>query len=87
LAVGAEIIERIREQIKEKTQFHCSAGIGSNKMIAKLVCSRHKPRQQSLIPDAFIPEVFRNTRIRSIRNLGGKLGRALMDAFSIEAGL
>uniref|UniRef100_A0A915BIW7 DNA polymerase eta n=1 Tax=Parascaris univalens TaxID=6257 RepID=A0A915BIW7_PARUN len=84
LAVAAEIVERIRAEIKEKTQFSCSAGIGNNKMIAKLICSRHKPGQQTIIPDEFIGEIFRSTRILSIRNLGGKLGRALMNAFSIE---
>uniref|UniRef100_A0A9J2PWC2 DNA polymerase eta n=1 Tax=Ascaris lumbricoides TaxID=6252 RepID=A0A9J2PWC2_ASCLU len=84
LAVAAEIVERIRAEIKEKTQFSCSAGIGSNKMIAKLICSRHKPGQQTIIPDEFIAEIFRSTRILSIRNLGGKLGHALMNAFSIE---
>uniref|UniRef100_A0A183UZY7 DNA polymerase eta n=1 Tax=Toxocara canis TaxID=6265 RepID=A0A183UZY7_TOXCA len=84
LPVGAEIVERIRAEIKEKTQFRCSAGIGSNKMIAKLVCSRHKPGQQTVIPDNYIPEIFRSTRIPSVRNLGGKLGHAIMNAFSIE---
>lgn len=53
-------------------------------MIAKLICSRHKPGQQTIIPDEFIAEIFRSTRILSIRNLGGKLGHALMNAFSIE---
>ncbi|KHN83132.1 DNA polymerase eta [Toxocara canis] len=53
-------------------------------MIAKLVCSRHKPGQQTVIPDNYIPEIFRSTRIPSVRNLGGKLGHAIMNAFSIE---
>uniref|UniRef100_A0A0M3IXK8 UmuC domain-containing protein n=1 Tax=Ascaris lumbricoides TaxID=6252 RepID=A0A0M3IXK8_ASCLU len=37
LAVAAEIVERIRAEIKEKTQFSCSAGIGSNKVYYYLI--------------------------------------------------
>lgn len=53
-------------------------------MIAKLVCSRHKPCQQSIIVDGDISTIFRYTRIDSVRNLGGKLGRAIMKHFDIE---
>lgn len=56
-------------------------------MIAKLVCSRHKPGQQTLISDDSIPQIFKYTPIRDVRNLGGKLGRALMEKFDIKVKL
>lgn len=84
LAVGAELVEQIRARIKEETQFRCSAGIASNKMMAKLVCSRHKPGQQTVVPDYAFSSILRNTKISSVRNLGGKLGRAIMGKFSIQ---
>ncbi|GMS89184.1 hypothetical protein PENTCL1PPCAC_11359, partial [Pristionchus entomophagus] len=50
IALAAEFTERLREKVKEKTQFYCSAGVGNNKMMAKLVCAAHKPRKQSFVP-------------------------------------
>lgn len=84
MAVGAEIVERIRARIKEQTQFHCSAGVGANKVIAKLVCARHKPKQQTIICSEFVSAIFETTPIRSVRSLGGKLGKQLMTGFDIQ---
>lgn len=82
--MGAEIVERIRARIKEQTQFHCSAGVGANKVIAKLVCARHKPKQQTIICSEFVSAIFETTPIRSVRSLGGKLGKQLMTGFDIQ---
>ncbi|CAG9529501.1 unnamed protein product [Cercopithifilaria johnstoni] len=84
LIIGADLIEQIRSDIKKTTTFNCSAGIGSSKMIAKLVCSRHKPGQQTVVFNEAIPKVFKYTPINEVRNLGGKLGRALMEKFDIK---
>uniref|UniRef100_A0A914D1S3 DNA polymerase eta n=1 Tax=Acrobeloides nanus TaxID=290746 RepID=A0A914D1S3_9BILA len=65
LAVGAYLIEKIRKEIFTKTQFQCSAGIGINKIIAKLVCARHKPNQQTIIPPQFVAKVYEMTPINS----------------------
>lgn len=53
-------------------------------MIAKLVCSRHKPGQQTVVFNEAIPKVFKYTSINEVRNLGGKLGKALMEKFDIK---
>ncbi|KAL4003789.1 impB/mucB/samB family protein [Acanthocheilonema viteae] len=84
LIIGADLIEQIRSDIKKCTNFNCSAGIGSSKMIAKLVCSRHKPGQQTIVFNEAIPKIFKYTPINEVRNLGGKLGRALMEKFDIK---
>uniref|UniRef100_A0A915PXI5 DNA polymerase eta n=1 Tax=Setaria digitata TaxID=48799 RepID=A0A915PXI5_9BILA len=84
LIIGADLIEQIRSDVKKNTMFSCSAGIGNSKMIAKLVCSRHKPGQQTLVINEAIPKVFKHTPINEIRNLGGKLGRSLMEKFDIK---
>nr|CRZ23200.1 BMA-POLH-1 [Brugia malayi] len=84
LIIGADLVEQIRRNIKKSTAFNCSAGIGSSKMIAKLVCSRHKPGQQTVVFNEAIPKVFEYTPINEVRNLGGKLGRALMEKFNIK---
>lgn len=53
-------------------------------VIAKLVCARHKPNQQTIIPPQYVSKVYETTSISSVRNLGGKLGKALTDAFGIR---
>ncbi|KAK6052535.1 ImpB/MucB/SamB family protein [Cooperia oncophora] len=83
LAIAAQIIEQMRANIREYTQFFCSGGIANNKMLAKLVCARHKPRQQTVLPFEYVPIIFEETPIGDVRMLGGKLGHALQDRFAI----
>ncbi|CAJ0597287.1 unnamed protein product [Cylicocyclus nassatus] len=83
LAVAAEAIEQIRARIKESTQFFCSGGIANNKMLAKLVCARHKPRQQTVIPFDFVPVLFEETPIGDVRMLGGKLGNSIQQKLGV----
>ncbi|CAH8475171.1 unnamed protein product [Heterobilharzia americana] len=84
LAVASELVYNIRQAIFKKTGFKCSAGIGPNKSIAKLACSLNKPNKQTLIPRESIPVLLGNTHINKIRNLGGKLGKAVIKQFNIE---
>ncbi|KHJ90218.1 ImpB/MucB/SamB family protein [Oesophagostomum dentatum] len=83
LAIAAEIIEQMRARIRESTQFFCSGGIANNKMLAKLVCARHKPRQQTLVPFEFVPVIFEETPVGDVRMLGGKLGNAIQDRLGV----
>ncbi|VDN23220.1 unnamed protein product [Cylicostephanus goldi] len=83
LAIAAEAIEQIRARIKESTQFFCSGGIANNKMLAKLVCARHKPRQQTVIPFDFVPILFEETPIGDVRMLGGKLGNSIQQKLGV----
>lgn len=84
LLVATVAVEDIRRQIHEKTQFRCSAGVGHNKMIAKLVCARHKPRQQTVIPEKYAKEIMRTTPIGDVRGFGGKLGAKIQDELGIK---
>ncbi|KIH49568.1 hypothetical protein ANCDUO_20358, partial [Ancylostoma duodenale] len=83
LAIAAQTIEQMRARIRECTQFFCSGGIANNKMLAKLVCARHKPRQQTVIPFEFVPTLFEETPIGDVRMLGGKLGYAIQDRLAV----
>ncbi|KJH50274.1 ImpB/MucB/SamB family protein [Dictyocaulus viviparus] len=83
LAIAALTLEQMRAKIRECTQFFCSGGIANNKMLAKLVCSRHKPRQQTILPFDFVPVIFKETPIGDVRMLGGKLGRAIQDSLAV----
>lgn len=48
LAIGSEIAGEIRAVLKDKMGLTSSCGIGHNKLVAKLVGSKHKPDQASI---------------------------------------
>ena len=58
LLVASSIVNEIREAVKIKTGYDCSAGIGHNKILAKLICGFNKPNKQTLIPLKQVPEMF-----------------------------
>ncbi|KRY87658.1 DNA polymerase eta [Trichinella pseudospiralis] len=82
--IGAALVNKIRKQIFEKTNFHCSAGIAVNKMLAKLACGLNKPKQQTIVLPSSVAEFFSTVPIRKVRNLGGKLGYKITKHFEIE---
>lgn len=79
LAIGAIIIEELRAKIYEKCEFRCSAGISYNKVLAKLACGLHKPNKQTILSMSSVPELFSTLSINKIRNLGGKIGMAIVE--------
>ncbi|XP_064014853.1 DNA polymerase eta isoform X2 [Pogoniulus pusillus] len=84
LTMGAVIVEEIRVAVEAATGFRCSAGISHNKTLAKLACGLNKPNRQTLVSSRFVPQLFSQLPISSIRNLGGKLGTAITDILGIE---
>lgn len=84
LAVGGAIVEEMRAAVFKETQFRCSAGIAHNKMLAKLACGIHKPNQQTILPQAEVPELFSTLKVSKLRGLGGKLGDSIVEAFGVE---
>uniref|UniRef100_A0A0N5A8K8 UmuC domain-containing protein n=1 Tax=Syphacia muris TaxID=451379 RepID=A0A0N5A8K8_9BILA len=84
LAVGAEITEMLRLEIKEKMHVSSSAGISTNKLLAKLVSSRHKPDQQTIISSDHVFDVYKFTNISVVPGLEGNLGRLLMETYKIK---
>ncbi|KAF7993532.1 hypothetical protein HCN44_010127 [Aphidius gifuensis] len=79
LAIGAIIIEELRSEIYEKCEFKCSAGISYNKVLAKLACGLHKPNKQTILSMSSVPELFSTLSVNKIRNLGGKIGMAIVE--------
>ncbi len=65
LSVGAEIACRIRGALLEQQEYTSSAGIASNKLMAKLGSAMHKPNQQTIIPPRYVPEMMENLPIKS----------------------
>ncbi|NXF04734.1 POLH polymerase, partial [Smithornis capensis] len=84
LTMGAVIVEEIRAAVEAATGFRCSAGISHNKTLAKLACGLNKPNRQTLVSARFVPQLFSQLPVSSIRNLGGKLGTAITDILGVE---
>ncbi|NXS77329.1 POLH polymerase, partial [Erpornis zantholeuca] len=84
LTMGAVIVEEIRVAVEAATGFRCSAGISHNKTLAKLACGLNKPNRQTLVSARFVPQLFSQLPVSSIRNLGGKLGSAITDILGVE---
>ncbi|MBX4205439.1 MAG: DNA polymerase IV [Candidatus Doudnabacteria bacterium] len=58
LAIGAEIKQRIRDEVGE--WLTCSVGIGSNKFMAKLAADMKKPDGLSVVWRSGLDEIYRN---------------------------
>jgi DNA polymerase eta len=52
--------------------------------MAKLVCGINKPNKQTVLPHASVPELFSQTKLKKVRNLGGKFGDTLVEKLKCE---
>ena len=86
LACGAGIACRLRGAIQQQLEYSSSAGIATNKMLAKIGSALHKPNQQTLIPSRAVPGLMHDLALKKIRNFGGKLGEKLATMGCVTAG-
>ncbi|KAF3919844.1 hypothetical protein ABW20_dc0110586 [Dactylellina cionopaga] len=84
MGIAAEIVQDIRQQVRDRLGYTCSAGIARNKMIAKLGSGYKKPNQQTIVRNRAISHFLSSMKFTSIRNLGGKLGSEVATAFGTE---
>ncbi|KAI0671921.1 DNA/RNA polymerase [Trametes maxima] len=84
LSIAAEIMLRIREDIRAKLGYTTSAGLARNKFLAKLTASYKKPMNQTILRNAAIPNYLRPLPFQKIRFLGGKLGKALAEEYDVS---
>lgn len=82
--IGSEIVRDVRAKIRDKLHYTCSAGIARNKMMAKLGAGHKKPNQQTIVRNRAIQHFLSGFKFTKIRNLGGKLGDQIVDAFNTE---
>lgn len=84
ILVGSEIVRSVRAAIRERLKYTCSAGIGRNKMIAKLGSAHKKPNQQTIIRNRAVQHFLSDFKFTKIRNLGGKLGEEVVSKFDTD---
>lgn len=80
---GAAIAREIRAQIFEETRLTASAGISSNKLVAKIASDWHKPNGQKDVPDDEIPAFIAALPVGRLWGVGRKM-REKLAALGIE---
>ncbi|XP_053693380.1 DNA polymerase eta [Sabethes cyaneus] len=84
LLIGASIVNEIRDAVKEKTGYECSAGIAHNKILAKLTAGFHKPNKQTILPLKSIAKMYETLPVKKVKGLGGKLGDQLCELLKVQ---
>lgn len=80
-----EAVQRMRDEIREKTQITVSAGIAANAKLAKIASNRNKPNGQFYVPPdrAAILEFMADLPVRKVNGIGRVFEREL-DAIGIK---
>ena len=73
------LAQTIREQIFETTKLTASAGIGPNKLIAKIASGLNKPNAQVEVRPDEVAEFMRDLPVRQIWGIGEKTERKLQE--------
>jgi DNA polymerase eta len=84
MLIGSEIVRSVRAAVWNKLSYTCSAGIGRNKMIAKLGSSCNKPDLQTVVRNRAVQKFLGGYKFTQIRMLGGKLGDQITASFGTE---
>jgi DNA polymerase eta len=84
MSIGSEIVRAVRVAIREQLKYTCSAGIGRNKMIAKLGSAHKKPAGQTIVRNRAVQQFLSEFKFTKIRNLGGKLGEQVVSTFGTD---
>lgn len=74
---GAEIARDIRQAIETKTGLTASAGIGPNKLVAKIASDWNKPNGQCLVSPSKVDAFMRTLPVRKIWGVGPKSAERL----------
>lgn len=70
--------------MRQELGFTCSAGIAHTKILAKLTAGLHKPCQQTVLPALAVAGLLQDLPISSLRQLGGKLGKQIVQQLDIS---
>jgi DNA polymerase-4 len=80
---ACKVGERLKTEIKMRTQLTASVGIGGNKFLAKIASDHQKPNGLFLIPPDQVDEILLPMPIRVIPGVGPKTEQRLV-SFGIE---
>ena len=63
---AAIIVKQIRDAVQNELGYSISAGIATNKLLAKIGSSKNKPRKQTIIPHRHGPAVLANLPVKGV---------------------
>ena len=84
LAAGAYICFNLRKACVDELGYTLSAGIASNKMLAKLTSGMNKPASQTILCPDHTSTLLNDLPIDRIRGLGAKFGRELAEGLDVK---
>lgn len=81
LAIGTRIAQEIRDELHLRLGITCCAGIAYNKLLAKLVGSRNKPNQQTVLVSTYAEQFMRELGgLSAVTGIGQKTQTLLLEA-------
>lgn len=75
---ACQVSHCIRQDVFETLGFTMSAGICTNKMMAKLAATYGKPKGQAVLHPRNFQPLLETTKVRKVRHFGGKLGKQVL---------
>ena len=84
LVAGSFIVRDIRRDVLDVTGYTLSAGIATNKMLAKMISGKFKPNQQTMLRTVDVRSVLSTLPLRDLNGFGGKLGDGLIQSYKIS---
>jgi DNA polymerase eta len=86
LQMACQVSSWIRNDVWNNLGFTMSAGISTNKTMAKLAASFGKPNGQAVLFPQHFSFLMAETKVRKVRNFGGKLGKKVLDLLYSQSG-
>ncbi|GJP70959.1 hypothetical protein CLOP_g1852 [Closterium sp. NIES-67] len=77
LAAGSWLASQARRAVEEETGYQMSCGVSHNKLLAKLVSSRHKPNDQTTLVASAAMDFIANLPVRKVPGVGRRLEEQL----------
>ena len=76
---GAELAREIRTAIRDETGLTASAGVGPNKLIAKIASDWNKPNGQCVVSPSCVQDFMQDLPVRRIWGIGPKSAACLAE--------
>jgi len=84
LVYGGIVVQDINNHLFRKTKLKASAGIATNKLVAKLACGINKPNGITICTSSGLARLSEEIKISSIPGFGGKTGEHIQKFFGIQ---
>ncbi|KAF9873942.1 sister chromatid cohesion protein [Colletotrichum karsti] len=84
LNIAAEVVRNVRHEIRKQLQLTTSAGISTNKMVAKAASRMNKPAGQTVVRLKSIPSIMPTLKATSLSGLGRQLGQRVVKTFGSD---